>query len=472
MVDGDAVGRAHGVLAAVALADGVLFVVGALEVELEAVHNLACLFGQSVFLDERHYGQFGGREGCGQVQHGARLAVFEFFFFKAVAHHREEHAVHADTCLDDIRRVALVAFGVEVFYFLARIFCVLRKVEIRAGVYAFHLFEAEGHVELDVGGGVGVVRQLFVVVEAIVFVAEAKGEMPVEARLLPFLEPVELRAGLYEKLHLHLFELAHAEDKLAGHDFVAEGLTDLCDAEGQAHAAGLLHVEVVHEDALRRFGTQVNGGGAVGRRAHFCFKHEVELAHVGPVARTGDGAHDFLVENDLLELFEVHVVHRLRVTLVQGVALGLVFEHAAVGGAKLRLVERLAEAFACLGYFFFNLLLVLADLILDEHVGAVALLRVAVVDEGVVEGIHVSACFPHGGVHENGSVDAHDVVVEQHHSLPPVLLDVVFQFHAVLSVVVDCAETVVNVARREYEPIFLAVRHDFLEYVFLCHVYI
>ena len=132
MVDGDAVGRAHGVLAAVALADGVLFVVGALEVELEAVHNLACLFGQSVFLDERHYGQFGGREGCGQVQHGARLAVFEFFFFKAVAHHGEEHAVHADTCLDDIRRVALVAFGVEVFYFLARIFCVLRKVEIRA----------------------------------------------------------------------------------------------------------------------------------------------------------------------------------------------------------------------------------------------------------------------------------------------------------------------------------------------------
>ena len=97
---------------------------------------------------------------------------------------------------------------------------------------------------------------------------------------------------------------------------------------------------------------------------------------------------------------------------MQGVALGLLLEHAAVGGAKLRLVEGLAEAFACLGNFFFNLLLVLADLVLDEHVGAVALFRVAVVDEGVVEGIHVSACLPHGGVHENGSVDAHDVVVE------------------------------------------------------------
>ena len=148
----------------------------------------------------------------------------------------------------------------------------------------------------------------------------------------------------------------------------------------------------------------------------------------------------------MLEFGQVHVVHGLAVTLVQGVEFGLMLEHAAVGGAELGLVEGVAEAFLSLGHFLVDFLLNLGELILDEHVGAVALLAVAVVDEGVVEGVDVARSLPHGGVHEDGSVDAHDVLVQQHHRLPPVLLDVVFQLHAVLSVVVDSAEPVVYIA--------------------------
>ncbi len=197
--------------------------------------------------------------------------------------------------------------------------------------------------------------------------------------------------------------------------------------------------------------------GAVGRGAHFGFEHEVELAHVGPVARAADGAYDLLVDDDLLEFLEVVGVHGVAEALVQGVALLLVFQHAGVGGAELLFVEGLAEAFARLGYFLFDFLLILGNLVLDEHVGAVALFRVAVVDQRVVEGVDVSRRFPDGGVHEDGRVDAHDVLVEQHHRLPPVVLDVVLQFHAVLSVVVHGAESVVNVARGEHEAIFLTV---------------
>ena len=46
VVDGDAVGCAHSVLTTVALADGVLLVVGAVEVELQCIDNLAGLLGQ------------------------------------------------------------------------------------------------------------------------------------------------------------------------------------------------------------------------------------------------------------------------------------------------------------------------------------------------------------------------------------------------------------------------------------------
>ena len=45
-------------------------------------------------------------------------------------------------------------------------------------------------------------------------------------------KPFQLLAGAYEKLHLHLLELAHTEDELSCHDLIAEGLADLRDTEG------------------------------------------------------------------------------------------------------------------------------------------------------------------------------------------------------------------------------------------------
>ena len=69
----------------------------------------------------------------------------------------------------------------------------------------------------------------------------------------------------------------------------------------------------------------------------------------------------------------------------------------------------------------------------------------------------------------DGRVDAHDILVKQHHALPPILLDVVFQFHTILTVVIDCGETIVDITAGENETILLAVAHDFLEYIFLCH---
>ena len=127
--------------------------------------------------------------------------------------------------------------------------------------------------------------QLVVVVETVVLGAESQCLVPCHTRLFPLREPVELGAGLHEELHLHLLELAHAEYKLACHNLVAEGLSYLCYAERYLHSARLLHVEVVHEDALCRLRTQIHLHGSVGRCSHFGGEHQVELAHVGPVLR-------------------------------------------------------------------------------------------------------------------------------------------------------------------------------------------
>lgn len=96
VVDGDAVRGTDGILAAVAFTDGVFLVILAVEVEAQVVHDGTCYFGQSVFLDQRHDGQF-YRSQCGrQAQHYAGFAVLEFLLAVAVAHDAQEHAVNAD----------------------------------------------------------------------------------------------------------------------------------------------------------------------------------------------------------------------------------------------------------------------------------------------------------------------------------------------------------------------------------------
>ena len=73
-------------------------------------------------------------------------------------------------------------------------------------------------------------------------------------------------------------------------------------------------------------------------------------------------------------------------------------------------------------------------------------------------------------MHEDGRVDAHDILVEKRHSFPPVAFDVVFQFYAVLVVIVDGSEAVVDFAGLKHKPILFGVGYNFLKHIFLlCH---
>ena len=320
----------------------------------------------------------------------------------------------------------------------------LRKVEISAAVNALNLLEAERHLELDVGGCVGIMGKLLVVVEAVFLVSHTQSFVPLQAALFPHLKPLELLTGTNKELHLHLLKFTHAEHKLASHNLVAECLANLSDTERQTHATGLLNIEEVHKDALSGLGTQIHVHGVVAAAAHLGLEHEVKLAHVGPVAGAADGVDNLIVEDDLLELLEVVVVHSLLKTAVQLVPLGLVGKNAWVGLAEHRLVEAVAKAFLGFSHLFVHLFLKLGKLVLDEHIGTVTFLAVAVVDQGVVESIDVATGLPDGWVHEHRRVDSHDILVQQRHGFPPIALDVVFQLHTVLSVVIDCAQAVVN----------------------------
>ena len=180
---------------------------------------------------------------------------------------------------------------------------------------------------------------------------------------------------------------------------------------------------------------------------HLGLEHEVELAYVCPVACAGDRTYDFLVEDYLLQSVKVYAalgIHDLLIAVVEGVALGEELSYFRRCGTILLLVEILLETLACFLHLLLYLLLVLGYLVFDEDIGTIALLGVTVVYERVVESIDVAGCLPYCRVHEYSRIDTHDILMHEHHVLPPVLLDIVFQFDTVLTVVIYSAQSVIN----------------------------
>ena len=87
----------------------------------------------------------------------------------------------------------------------------------------------------------------------------------------------------------------------------------------------------------------------------------------------------------------------------------------------------------------------------------VSFLTVFVIDHGIAESVDMAAGFPNHWMHENRRIDAHDIFVELGHGLPPVVFYVLFEFAAVLAVVVDGAEAVVDLAGGENKAVFLTM---------------
>ena len=119
VVNGDTIRSTDGILTTVTLTDRILFIVLTIEVELQVVDDFAGLFGQTVFLDQRHNGQLHRCKGCRQLQHYAGFAIFQLFFTVGCAHNAEEHTVYTDRGFDNVWHIAFVDFRIEVLDALA-----------------------------------------------------------------------------------------------------------------------------------------------------------------------------------------------------------------------------------------------------------------------------------------------------------------------------------------------------------------
>src|SRR6185437_13886090 len=103
---------------------------------------------------------------------------------------------------------------------------------------------------LEIARAARVVRELvcLVLAHAQMRRPQAEVEIPLPPKPDPFAIPAVRFGGRHEELHLHLLELARAEEEVPRGDLVAEALADLCDAERRLDAQGRGDVLEVDED--------------------------------------------------------------------------------------------------------------------------------------------------------------------------------------------------------------------------------
>ena len=89
-------------------------------------------------------------------------------------------------------------------------------------------------------------------------------------------------------------------------------------------------------------------------------------------------------------------------------------------------------------------------------IGAEAVLAVPAIHERVGEAGHVAGRLPHPGVHEDGRVEALDVVAGVDHRAPPAVFDVLLELDAERAVIPDRTQAAIDLRGLEDESAALA----------------
>src|SRR5712664_2712201 len=413
-VDRDAVGCAGFILTAVAAADRSAIVVEDVEVAPEGGMDAMGQLRHAVLVHQRKHGRLERSQRRLELQHHAlvtaslrSLFATHLFFCIGVTQHYQRRAVRSRRRLDHVRNEPLVGLRIEIIELLPGMLLVIRQIEVGAVVDPLELLPAEREFILDVVRLPGVMCELVLVVlmPAQLVGTDAESFDPFHPLPAPEFEPLVLAAGLHEELHLHLLEFARPENKVAGRDLVAERLPDLRDAKGNLLPRGLQHVEIVDVDPLGGLGPQVDHRGLLLDRPDERLEHEIELTWrgEGPFA-------------------------------------------AAYGALGVRLARRAFDR---------------------GIVGPKSVLALLAVHERIGESRNMPRCLPDLGMHQDGRIEAFDIVAFVHHRSPPALLDVLLELDAERPVVPHGAEAAVDLGRLKHEAAPLGQRHELL-HGFVC----
>ena len=381
----------------------------------------------AALLEERQDGDLDRRELAMEAEHHPLLAA-HLLLPIGVEQEGEERAVDAGGRLDHVRHDLLLAVLVEPRERLAAELRVLLQVEIGPVGDAHELAPTHRELVQDVDRPLRVMREL---VSRVLVQPHVVGREPVrrEPRLTR-LDPLVVRVlvsrttldgivGIDEVFDLHLLEFSRPKDEVTRRDLVAERFADLRDPERQLSARRLQDIVEVHEDALRRLGTQVGHRCVFFDRSHERFEHEVELTGRGELALAAFGTQ----------------------RAARSTAL------ACLAGGNLEPVSLRGLA-------------VVHPRLPVHLIGPKAPLALTTVHHRIGEVVDVAARLPHRGVHQDGRIEPDHVGAALHEVAPPDPLDVVSQLDPERTVVPARAGAPVDLTRLENESAALGQRDD------------
>ncbi len=189
---------------------------------------------------------------------------------------------------------------------------------------------------------------------------------------------------------------------------------------------GFLNIQEVYKNTLRCFRSQIKICGRIGGGAQFGAEHKVELTYLCPVFGTGVRISNLKLFNQRFHIRQIFSFQRFRHSGKNSLLLFSVFYYSSISSFKFIFVECLAEPLCGFVDLFLSLFFQFCAVIFQQNIGSETFLRIFIVNQRIIESIHVAGGFPNCGMHEDRGVDTHDIFIHLNHGFPPVLLDVVF----------------------------------------------
>ena len=353
----------------------------------------------------------------------------------------------------------------------------LREVEVRAVGHTFQLSVAWGgegeavfHVE-RAASIFGVVGQFIGIMgpQQEILALHSDRAPPVLPGFTPEFIPLWCIVTVAEEFEFHLFKFPGTENEVPWGDFVAERFPDLGDAERHSNPRSVAHIFEVQEDALGGFGSKIGRRVLVLQCADVGLEHEVELARLGQGARffgigpNGDGEFsrgDRLDAADVEQFigeFRFHVLLQLLPCFAQrGIVTADEGENLSVG---VPFSAQEAQVICAVPSFGFS-----------------------AVHHGVVEAAHVTRCFPHSRILDDGRIKADDrhglpvgtIGGALDHVVPPRVANVVLEGGPKRPVIPESIQAAIDFTGRKNEATSFAetddgfhgggIRHDDLQH--------